>query len=86
MSTEIYYPPPFFENQNSRYEVFPTLGTKCPYGIFFGSYKHNCMLRDLFMVVTMFYRTFSNNNELCTKDHLLSFFFSRKGVVMFSDS
>ena len=84
--------PPLFERENLRHDIVPPLGTKCPFDILFGSYKHTCMQRDLlYLGETIVYRTFSNYNELCTKYHLLSIFFYKsychptKGV-MFSDS
>ena len=40
-------PPPFLEREKSRYDIVPPLGTICPFDILFGSYKHNCMQRDL---------------------------------------
>ena len=45
MTTERHQPP-LFEKENSRYDIVPPLGTKCPFDIFFRSYKHNCMQRD----------------------------------------
>ena len=89
MSAERYLPP-LFERENSRY-IIPTLGTKCPLDIFFGSQKQ---LHAKGLVVpmagTIFYGTFSNYNELCTKYQRLSITFytdcrhPTKGV-MFSD-
>ena len=41
------YQPPLFERENSRYDIVPPLGTKCPVDILFGIYRHNCMQSDL---------------------------------------
>ena len=41
------YQPPFFEGEISRYDIVPPLGTKCPFDILWGSYKHICMQKDL---------------------------------------
>ena len=92
MTTERYQPP-LFERKNSRYDIVPPLGTKCPFDILFGSYLHACMQKNVLYlwVDTIVYRTFSNYNELFTKYHLLLILFYNsyrhptKGV-MFSDS
>ena len=49
MTTEIYQPP-LFEIGISRYDIVPPLGTKCPFDILFGSYKHTYMQRDLLYI------------------------------------
>ena len=75
MTTERYQPP-FFERENSRYNIVPTLGTKCPFDILFGSYKTHLLAKGFVvpMVGMIVYRAFSNYNELCTKYHFLSIF------------
>ena len=71
MTTERYQPP-LFEIENSRYDIIPPLGTKCPLDIIFRSYKHAFMQRGFVVPMggTIVYRTFSNYNELCIKNHL----------------
>ena len=38
---------PRSETENSRYDIVPTLVTKCPFDILFGSYKYICTQRNL---------------------------------------
>ena len=51
------YQPPLFERENSRYDIVPPLGTKCHFDILFGSYRHNCMQRDLLYLWVEHYST-----------------------------
>ena len=82
MTTER-YKPPLFERENSRYDIVPPLGTKCPFDILFGSYKHNCMLRDL---LYLWVEHYSTEHFLITMNYeqIITFyqFFSIKVVVI----
>ena len=92
MTTENYQPP-FFERENSRYDIVLTLGTKYLFGILFGSYKYICMQRDLLYI---WLERYSTEHFLITMNYAQNitfyhFFFYKscrsptKGV-MFSDS
>ena len=61
MTTERYQLP-FLEREKSRYDIVSALGTKCPFDMFFGSYKHNCVQRDLLYPLM----------ERCPTEHFLS--------------
>ena len=83
MRTQRYQPPsPSFERENSKCNIAPPLGTKCPLVILFGSYKHNCMQRDLF---TYRWKDSLQNSFLLQgimQNISLLSFFSNKNVVV----
>ena len=71
---------PFLEREKSRYNIVPSRRYKMPFWYLIRVLKHNCMQRDFFVIIsgTMSNRTFSNYNEVCKENHLLSMFFSIK--------
>ena len=84
MTTERYQPP-LLDKKNSRYDIVPPLGTKCPFDILFGLYKHKhtFMQRDL---LYLWVERWSTEHFLITRNYAQNItfyqFFSIKIIVI----
>ena len=84
MTTERYQPPPPFLKRKFKIRHRSNPRYKMPFWYLIRGIQAHFHAKGFVvpMVGTIVYRTFSNFNELCTKYHLLSIFFSIKVVVL----